>query len=50
LRRLGEELIGRVTQQYAYHRVISELKERQMDIVGERVGEDQSIKIRVRNR
>ena len=49
LRRLGEELVGRVTQQYAYHRVITELKERQMDIVDERVGEDQSIRIRVRN-
>ena len=43
LQRLGEELIGRVTQQYAYHRVVSELKERQMDIVEERVGEDQAI-------
>ncbi len=49
LQRLGEELIGRVTQQYAYHRVISELKERQMNIVDERVGEDQSITIRVRH-
>jgi hypothetical protein len=49
LRRLGEELIGRVAQQYAYHRVVTELKERQMNIVDERVGEDQSIKIRVRN-
>jgi hypothetical protein len=49
LRRLGEELIGRVTQQYAYHRVVSELKERQMNIVEERVAEDQSITIRVRH-
>jgi hypothetical protein len=49
LRRLGEELIGRVTQQYAYHRVISELKERQMNIIDERVAEDQSITIRIRH-
>ncbi len=49
LRQLGEELIGRVTQQYAYHRVISELKERQMNIVDERVAPDQSITIRVRH-
>jgi hypothetical protein len=49
LRRLGEELVGRVTQQYAYHRVISELKERQLNILDERVGEDQTITIRVRN-
>jgi hypothetical protein len=49
LKRLGEALIGRVTQQYAYHRVVSELKERQMTILDERVGEDQAIHIRVRN-
>src|SRR3954451_24829018 len=49
LRALGEELIGRVTQQYAYHRVISELKERQMDVVEQTVGEDRAIHIRVRN-
>src|SRR5215212_4177047 len=50
LRRIGETLVGRVTQQYAYHRLISELKERQMSILDERVGEDQAIHIRVRNR
>ncbi len=50
LQQLGAELVGRVTQQYAYHRVISELRERQMDVVHERVGEDQAITIRVRNR
>jgi len=50
LKRIGETLIGRVTQQYAYHRLISELKERQMSILDERVGEDQAIHIRVRNR
>lgn len=49
LKRLGEVLLGRVTQQYAYHRVVSELKERQMTILEERVGEDQAIHIRVRN-
>lgn len=49
LKALGETIIGRVTQQYAYHRVVSELKERQMMIVDERVGEDQAIHIRVRN-
>jgi hypothetical protein len=49
LQRIGEELIGRVTQQYVYHRVVSELNERQMSVVDERVGQDQSITIRVRN-
>jgi hypothetical protein len=50
LKRIGESLVGRVTQQYAYHRLMSELKERQMTIIEERVGEDQAIHIRVRNR
>jgi len=49
LKRIGEALVGRVTQQYAYHRLVSELKERQMYIIEERVGEDQAIHIRVRN-
>ncbi len=49
LREIGEELIGRVTQQYAYHRVVTELKERHMTVVHEEVTEDKSVKIRVRN-
>ncbi len=49
LRRLGEELIGRVTQQYAYHRIVTELKQRNMTIVDEQVTKDQTVKIRVRN-
>jgi hypothetical protein len=49
LKRIGEELIGRVTQQYVYHRVVTELKERNMAIVNEEVTADNSVKIRVRN-
>jgi hypothetical protein len=49
LSKLGEELIGRVTQQYAYHRIVTELKERNMTIVDEQVTENQTVKIRVRN-
>ena len=49
LRKLGEELIGRVTQQYAYHRVVTELKQRNMTVVDEQVTADQTVKIRVRN-
>jgi hypothetical protein len=49
LRRLGEELIGRVTQQYAYHRVVTELQQRNMTIVDEEVAADRTVKIRVRN-
>jgi hypothetical protein len=49
LRRIGEELIGRVTQQYVYHKLMTELKNRNVPVVDEEVTEDRSIKIRVRN-
>ncbi len=49
LRQLGEDLLGRVTQQYAYHRIVTELKNRKMTIVDEQMTENQSVKIRVRN-
>lgn len=49
LKRIGEELLGRVTQQYVYHRVVTELRERNMTIVDEQVAADRTVKIRVRN-
>ena len=49
LRKLGEDLIGRVTQQYAYHRIVTELKQKNMTIVDESVTKDQTVRIRVRN-
>jgi hypothetical protein len=49
LNRIGEELIGRVTQQYAYHKIVTELQQRNMDIVDEEVAADQTVKIRIRN-
>lgn len=49
LKALGEDMIGRVTQQYAYHRIVTELKDRNMTIVDEQVTKNQTVKIRVRN-
>src|SRR5437660_1384223 len=49
LRQIGAELIGRVTQQYVYHRIVTEMKERNMTIVDEEVAADRTVKIRVRN-
>lgn len=49
LKRLGEELIGRVTQQYVYHRLVSELQSRNVTIVDEQVTKDNAVKIRVRS-
>jgi hypothetical protein len=49
LRELGDELLGRVTQQYAYHKIVTELKNRNMTVVDEEVTDEKSVKIRVRN-
>lgn len=49
LKQIGQELIDRVTQQYVYHRVVTELKERNLAIVDEEVSEDRTVKIRVRS-
>ena len=49
LKRIGEDLVNRVTQQFVYHRVVSELKQRNMTIVDEQVAADRTVKIRVRN-
>ena len=49
LKQIGHELMEQVTQQYVYHRVVSELKSRNMAIVHEEVEADRTVKIRVRN-
>ena len=49
LKRIGEELLGRVTQQYVYHRIVTELQDRHMSIVDEQVAADHTVKLRVRN-
>ena len=49
LKQIGQELMEQVTQQYVYHRVVTELKERGMPIIHEEVEADRTVKIRVRN-
>ena len=49
LKKMGQELLGRVTQQYVYHKLVSELKERNMTIVDEEVAADRTVKLRIRN-
>jgi len=48
LKKIGEEVAGRVVQQFAYHKLMTELKKRNYDIVQENVAEDDSIRVRVR--
>lgn len=48
LRALGEQLSRKVVQQYAYHRMVTEMRERNMNIVEEEVEEDGTVRMRVR--
>ncbi len=47
LRKIGEDVAGRVTQQFAYHKLVSELKKRDYTVHHEEVLKDQSIRLRV---
>ncbi len=47
LESIGRDLVGRVTQQYAYNRVVSELKAQGFTVTNEEVAKDQSIRIQV---
>jgi hypothetical protein len=48
LRRIGSEVAGRVVQQFTYHKLVTELKNRGYSIAEETVEGDQSIQLRVR--
>jgi hypothetical protein len=48
LRRIGEECSGRIVQQFAYHKLVTELKSRGYSIAQESIDKDQSIQMRVR--
>jgi len=49
LRQIAEELAGRITQQYVYNKLMTELTDRNVAVVDQEVTADQTIKIRVRN-
>lgn len=48
LKQIGQAMAGRVVQQFAYHRLMSELKHRNYSIVDEKVMQDDSIQVCVR--
>ncbi len=48
LRKIGEEFAGRVVQQFAYHKLMTELKKRNYAVVDEEVLADQSVHLRIR--
>jgi len=47
LRQIGQEVSGRIVQQFAYHKLLTELKARGFQVDGENVMGDQSIQVRV---
>jgi hypothetical protein len=48
LKQVGEELAGRIVQQFAYNRLMNELKEHNFQVVENRVTTDSSIHVTVR--
>ena len=48
LRQIGEAMVGRLVQQYAYHRVVTELQQRNMPPVEQEVEEDGTVHLKVR--
>ncbi len=48
LEAIGKQVSGRIVQQFAYHKLMSELRTRGFDIVDQSVSQDQSIQVRVR--
>jgi hypothetical protein len=48
LRALGEALSKKLIQQYAYHRLVTEMKTRGMNVVEEEVEADGTVRLRVR--
>jgi hypothetical protein len=48
MKAVGDEVSGRLIQQFAYHKLVTELKQRQFEIVDEQMTADDSIKLRVR--
>lgn len=50
LKALGKELAGRVIQQYAYQRIVSEIQQKSgMSMVEQSVDEDETIRIKLRS-
>jgi len=48
MKAIGDEVSGRLIQQFTYHKLVTELKQRRFEIVEERLTDDASIQMRVR--
>ncbi len=48
LKKIGQEVAGRVVQQFAYNKLVTELKARNYSVVDEEVLADDSVRLRIR--
>ena len=48
LKALGEEFVAKVTQQYAYHRLMTELQQRNFTVASEETEADGTVRLQVR--
>jgi hypothetical protein len=48
LKALANEMIGKINQQYAYNRIVTELKQRNFNLVDQEVDEDGTVRLKVR--
>lgn len=48
LEEIGREFAGRIVQQYAYHQLVTELRDRELNITHEEVEEDGTVRLQVR--
>jgi len=48
LRKIAREIGTRIVQQYTYHKVVSELKSRELTVANEQVAADGTIKLHIR--
>ena len=48
LQAIGQELCNKIAQQYAYHRLVSEMKQRNFTVLDETVEEDGTVRLKVR--
>lgn len=49
LKAIGEEVAGRIAQQFIYNKLVTELKKHNYEVVQEEVRDDMSINVRVRH-
>ena len=48
LKEIGQTFANKIVQQYVYHQLVTEMKNRNFNVVGEEVEQDGTVKLQVR--